>query len=767
MDENEIRELLARIEALEKNNSALENKFESLESQVQTINRFISAITEAQDLEQTMNEIESVTKQLTDCDKAAFFCYDNSNDKFFSHGDYRNWHEEQATEEIKNAFDSKEILSDNKAAVIPLVSANGNSLGVIVAEKESGFTPKDYDNFRQGCQVVNTVELALKKEFEHQGRITDELTHLKNRQGLNEYLANTLCGNINDGRDVNILMCDIDHFKNVNDTYGHDAGDIILKGVAEVLQEGTRAGADCAFRMGGEEMVCILNCSPEKAMEIAERLREQVENTVHSITKNNEPVEVKVTVSMGLHNMKPNMEMTPENARAIFDTEFKNADEAVYKAKETGRNKVVAADENVYISYLALKAAELLCSDDRTNVDDVKQQTVEMLIADKDFEMVIEALQAHAEEHPELSAAADNIISKLEEVSHSDTEKSQVIETEENTMSNYENKAPKYYTKDSFKEIRNKEYINTDASTAFKIAQRAMAENVEFSAKYDGARSAVTVDGVKDRAFVESVRAEFNIPANSRSERQTEKSAQNYRHEYAPQENKPAYFGRKAATQESSNSYFARNDKPQSREATYFNREGFKNIQNKEYIRTDSKTAYSISMEAQKFGIEHSVKYDGEKSAVTLDGVKDKAFVAAVRKEFNIPENSRPERQTEKPAYFGHKSAQQGSRNSYPAHNDKTQNKEASYFNREGFKDIRNKTFIQTDSRTAYSISKEAARQGVEHSAKYDGEKSAVTVDGVKDRDFIEAVRGMADWAEKVQIKEAQTQNIARNSGAR
>ncbi len=749
MDDINIQELLKRIEELEKHSSAMETKFESLESQVQTINRFISAITEAQDLDQTMNEIESVTKQLTECDKATFYCYDSSNDKFFSHGDYRNWKDEHAAEEIKNAFDSKEIFSDKNEAVIPLVSANGNSLGVIVAEKESGFTPEDYENFSQGCQVVNTVELALKKEFEHQGRITDELTHLKNRQGLNEYLENTLCGNLNSGKDVNILMCDIDHFKNINDTYGHDAGDIILKGVADVLQEGTRVGADCAFRIGGEEMVCILNCSPDKAMDIAERLRETIENTVHSITKNNEPVEVKVTVSMGLHNMQPDMEMTPENARAVFDSEFKNADIAVYKAKDTGRNRVVAADENVYLSYLALKSAELLCSEDRTNVDEVKRQTVEMLVDDKDFETVIEALQAHSEECPDLSEAVDKLVVKLNEALENEIEKTQEKETEENTMNNQENKAPKFYNKESFKAIQNKEYINTDAATAFKIAQKAMAENVEFSAKYDGAKSAVTVDGVKDRAFVEAVREEFNIPENPK-----EKSVQHHKREAAAQEKKPAYFG-----------HNDRHQAVQENGPKYFNREGFKEIQNKEYIRTDSKTAYEISKEAQKHGIEHSVKYDGAKSMVTVDGVNNKEFVAAVRKEFNIPANNRNEKQTEKPAYFSRKPASQ--EKDYNGGDDRLQKKEASYFNKEGFKDIRNKTYIQTDSKTAYSISKEATKQGVEHSAKYDGAKSAVTVDGVKDRDFIETVKGMADWAEKVQIKEAQNQNKSRNTEAR
>ena len=372
MSEQELQALLARVAALEAKNAELETKFGKLENQVDTVNKFVSAITESQSLENTMNEIESVTKQLTNCDKATFYCYDNTNDKFFSHGDYRNWQSEQNAEELKNAFESKDTLSDGKEAVIPLVSSGGKSVGVIVAEKSEGFTPADYNNFRQGCQIVNTVELALKKEFEHQGRITDELTHLKNRQGLNEYLSNTMCGNLNSGQTVNIIMCDIDHFKNVNDTYGHDAGDIILKGVADVLQEGTRAGADCAFRMGGEEMVCIINSKPEVAMDIAERLRSAIENTVHNIQHEGKPLDIKVTVSMGVHTMDPKGAITPENARKVFDKEFKNADKAVYDAKESGRNRVVNNNELTNLKYLALRAAEVMCGGDRSLVNEMK-----------------------------------------------------------------------------------------------------------------------------------------------------------------------------------------------------------------------------------------------------------------------------------------------------------------------------------------------------------------------------------------------------------
>ncbi len=312
---------------------------------------------------------------------------------------------------------------------------------------------------------------------------------------------------------------------------------------------------------------------------------------------------------------------------------------------------------------------------------------------------------------------------------------------------NNEQRTPKYYNREEFKGIQNKEYINTDASTAFKIAQKAMAEGVEFSAKYDGAKSAVTVDGVKDSAFVAAVRSEFNIPAKT-----TEKSAQ--------------YFGQRASQQEKPAQYFNRETAQKDRSVKYFNREGFKNIQNKTFLQTDSKTAYSISVEAQKHGIEHSVKFDGDRSTVTLDGVKDKTFADAVRNNFDVHEKTRNEKTREKPAqYFGQAAASRAKPTQYFGQSAAQQEKPATYFNKESFKDIQNKTFIQTDSKTAFAISKEAQKHGIEHSARYDGAKSAVTVDGVKDRGFVDAIKNMTEWAGKVQVKEAQ--NRSKNNGAR
>ena len=523
MNEQEIKEMLERIAALEKKNSSLENKVNILEKQVETVNKFVAATTESQSIETAMNEIESVTKQLTDCDKATFYCYDSSADKFFSHGDYRNWQDARSAEEIKTAFAVQKIHRKEKEAVIPLVTSKGKSLGVIVAEKECGFKKTDFDSFKQGSNMVNTVELALKKEYEHQGRITDELTNLKNRQGLNEYLKNTLCGNLNEEKPVSIVMCDIDHFKAVNDTYGHEAGDTILKGVAAVLGGGTRDGADCAFRMGGEEMVLILNCAPEKAVDITERLREQIENTVHTVMQNDTPAEVKVTVSMGVCDIRPNVniEVTPDNIREVFDEELTRADRAAYSAKNNGRNQVVVYEPKIYKSYLEDKASELLCGGNTEAIPKIKESIVTCLESKNqdDFYSVTDTLQDYAANNPQSAETADGLISKIcraygydvseQEKPLQQTEKSKipvqpsaVYEQQDETKLEV-----KYYNKNEYSGIQNKTYIGTDAKTAYNISRFAEEKGVNFSAKFDGKNSAVTVDGVKNKGFIETVKS--------------------------------------------------------------------------------------------------------------------------------------------------------------------------------------------------------------------------------------------------------------------
>lgn len=153
---------------------------------------------------------------------------------------------------------------------------------------------------------------------------SDPLTGLANRRamdGLLHLLMQT-------GQAYSVLALDIDHFKRVNDTFGHDAGDVALKKVAEILQQNSRAN-DLACRSGGEEFSLLLpDTSLEIARTIAERIRE-------SIAATDIPGVGKLTISIGVAS-KGAAPMTPQQV-------LKLADQRLYSAKGSGRNKVVAA----------------------------------------------------------------------------------------------------------------------------------------------------------------------------------------------------------------------------------------------------------------------------------------------------------------------------------------------------------------------------------------------------------------------------------------
>ncbi len=339
--------LLERIAALEKQVAAMSAEQRNLKEQINTVNQFISSIAESQNFEQSMATIESMGKQVLDCQKAEFWCYDGAENKYFSNDENRGGRDWQiAKENMRIAAESKKAYIADGAAYVPIIS-NDKVAGILIASEKTGeFDKASLEKFAPNGQIANTIDLSLKKEFEHQGRITDELTRLKNRQGAKEYAANTMAHNANAKKDMCIIMCDIDHFKSINDTYGHDAGDTVLKNVAGILQSGTRQGADAAFRWGGEEMVCVLNCDYEHAMDIAERLRQQIENTQHLVyNADKQPMTVGVTISMGVHQITPDKEITQENAFSFFENQLKFADELAYKAKETGRNKVVGEND--------------------------------------------------------------------------------------------------------------------------------------------------------------------------------------------------------------------------------------------------------------------------------------------------------------------------------------------------------------------------------------------------------------------------------------
>ncbi|MBM3602350.1 MAG: diguanylate cyclase, partial [Alphaproteobacteria bacterium] len=162
----------------------------------------------------------------------------------------------------------------------------------------------------------------------------DELTGLYNRRYFNNHLETLFKKTQEQGGAMAVMMIDIDYFKKINDTYGHDGGDVVLKQVAARLQDAIR-GYDIVARLGGEEFAMIMPAlRPDQAPQAAERLRQRIANEAFTLPDGQS---VNVTVSIGLFNQALQDRDTP-------DSIMKLADQALYAAKRGGRNRVVASD---------------------------------------------------------------------------------------------------------------------------------------------------------------------------------------------------------------------------------------------------------------------------------------------------------------------------------------------------------------------------------------------------------------------------------------
>ena len=156
----------------------------------------------------------------------------------------------------------------------------------------------------------------------------DPLTDLYNRHFVKEYVSIHLHEASRHNSDVSIIVLDIDHFKQINDKYGHDVGDKVLIEIASILSADSR-GEDVVARIGGEEFIVLMkHCNLDQAVVKAEKLR--------SLIYEQHPHGLNVTASFGVAQLNRDFD--------TYDKMFKAADEAVYKAKQKGRNCVVSVD---------------------------------------------------------------------------------------------------------------------------------------------------------------------------------------------------------------------------------------------------------------------------------------------------------------------------------------------------------------------------------------------------------------------------------------
>ncbi|MDR3369222.1 diguanylate cyclase [Rhodoferax sp.] len=170
---------------------------------------------------------------------------------------------------------------------------------------------------------------SLQAELHDQAR-RDALTGLFNRRQLSDIMDHELARCARDGQPLSLLMIDIDHFKRINDTLGHQVGDEVLRETARLLGERTRA-SDMLFRYGGEEFLLLMSGDTLTAQELAEELRKCYASS--PLTSGSSPV--MGTLSIGVS--------TFADHGVTFDSLIQAADQALYRAKGAGRNRVEIA----------------------------------------------------------------------------------------------------------------------------------------------------------------------------------------------------------------------------------------------------------------------------------------------------------------------------------------------------------------------------------------------------------------------------------------
>ncbi|MCT4618382.1 MAG: diguanylate cyclase [Marinisporobacter sp.] len=238
-------------------------------------------------------------------------------------------------------FDQEKIIQDIRERGIAenientLIKSNG-FFSVVLSiftplkdedEKINGYTciSKDITKTKQQLYQMERINEKLKKE-EHRLReknTKDWLTKVLNREYIFKYLEALLKKSFLEDTNISIALCDIDHFKIVNDTYGHPVGDVVLQQVAAIIEETIRR-EDAVGRYGGEEFLIVLpNADDEQAFRIFEEIRKKIEASSFN------EGEVKITISGGIAGWEGN------NSKELIA----KADEKLYIAKRSGRNK--------------------------------------------------------------------------------------------------------------------------------------------------------------------------------------------------------------------------------------------------------------------------------------------------------------------------------------------------------------------------------------------------------------------------------------------
>ena len=228
--------------------------------------------------------------------------------------------------DFNQEVDKKTGYVTSSVLVMPVADVNGEFIGAYQMINKPGGLDEAEDTRRLSLAAL-ICGIALESDTFLEESQHDRLTQLKNRMGFYADYLHRYGKMLTAGRNVSMFLCDIDHFKRVNDTYGHNAGDDALAFISAILQKSCRPG-DCAYRWGGEEFIVLMpDTTHEEAAELAESIRKCVMDSTCMADGN----EIRMTLSFGCCAMTSSLSVEANVGRA---------DQLLYIAKETGRNKV-------------------------------------------------------------------------------------------------------------------------------------------------------------------------------------------------------------------------------------------------------------------------------------------------------------------------------------------------------------------------------------------------------------------------------------------
>lgn len=234
----------------------------------------------------------------------------------------------------------EEIYSLKPSLVVPLFQKNRINGILLLAERMDLGHGTDYSEYdvSQIITIASLVSMAISNATLLERSSTDMMTHLKLKYFFFNLLSDKLDQAIAQNLEVGVIMFDIDHFKSFNDTYGHACGDYVLISVSKIIKSSIRQ-QDVASRYGGEEFTVMLpNTDKDNALAVAERIRKNIENMEIVY----EGQHMHVTISGGVSVYKADVNPV-KNAKGLVE----QADQALYVSKNSGRNRITFADEQI------------------------------------------------------------------------------------------------------------------------------------------------------------------------------------------------------------------------------------------------------------------------------------------------------------------------------------------------------------------------------------------------------------------------------------